>query len=145
MNDVKGNNFKGAYRHEWGHYLDRQIGIKKGEKYNISYHTEFRSALSEDGKELKSRAYYKALRKLPDEDDENNSMYVTDLVAAATRGRLGYGHTQEYFDIRGNREAEAFANIVSLVGSGDRTLVEVARRITPRSVDVVEKLLKENG
>ena len=137
MNSIPDRDFPSIYMHEWGHYLDYRIGGRSG----LSSSPEGKKAFNEDA--AKGRTNYgKALRKI-DDGDHNAFFKIADTAGALTNNKIGFGHTSEYFSRPGNREAEAFANIVSLVGSGNPKLIEAAKTIAPKTYALLMDKLNE--
>lgn len=67
---------------------------------------------------------------------------AADLAGSITRNDIGYGHTINYYKNPGMRETEAFANVFSMVSSGNKLESEIARHIAPAFTQFVEDILE---
>lgn len=68
---------------------------------------------------------------------------LSDLVGSMTRNKIGYGHSEEYYAKKKDRQnSETFANLVSLYGSGDKEAIAILESLVPESLKVVKQVFK---
>lgn len=67
----------------------------------------------------------------------------TDLLGAATRNSIGYGHSNSYYKRSGNQQTEAFANITSIYGTGHPLAEDVLNYLAPNMFKVYKSKLSE--
>ena len=157
--------------HEDGHAMDDLLTMdSNGMKHGvISANTEFINALYEDFENSKKRLYkqYQAKYNLSNSDMANKfknnkdytSLFQVELVGDhKTKGlqdiiegltnteiRLGWGHGKAYWnrDNRNNEVAsEAWANILG--SYSDKQTFEYMQEYFPKSIEVLNKLIKNN-
>jgi len=68
---------------------------------------------------------------------------AADLAGAITRNNIGYGHEDDYYNDPGLQETEAFANVFSMISSGNKLESEIAKYIAPTFSKFVEDTLSQ--
>lgn len=68
---------------------------------------------------------------------------AADLAGAITRNNIGYGHEDDYYNDPGLQETEAFANVFSMISSGNKLESEIAKYIAPTFSQFVEDTLSQ--
>jgi len=146
--DADLNNPRGAcitYFHEHGHLIDDVAG-------NLSNNKVFKTLLQDDA--LSYRKAYGKLHGLKTFDDvdksiskELNSMRkhsgVSDILEGLTGGNINgiAGHDSDYWKIKGNLEAEAFAHMFA--SQFDEIRYLEMKKFFPQSLNWFESKLKE--
>ena len=71
-----------------------------------------------------------------------------DLIGSITTNKVGRGHSDDYYAKMGNREGqnvEAFANLISIYGSGHPLAVEALKALSPNGFAFMKDTLKTSA
>ena len=73
-----------------------------------------------------------------------------DLIGSITTNKVGKGHSDEYYSRklgsgREQQNVEAFANLISIYGSGNPLAEEALKALSPNGFDFMKKTLKDSA
>jgi hypothetical protein len=136
--------YPSVYRHEWGHYADYKLGNNSYISSSPAGKKAFAADEKAFDKDLYEGAVNMVLRDVPKYGGgDSGHGWVADIAGAITKNKVGHGHSDEYFAWDENRRTEVFANVVSLVGSGNPTLKDAAGMVAPNMYKLAMKKLSE--
>ena len=91
-----------------------------------------------------------ALAKALEKGLKDSAGLADDLIGSITTNKIGSGHSDEYYTRTSGsgREAqnvEAFANLISIYGSGHPLAEEALKALSPNGFDFMKKTLKDSA
>ena len=85
------------------------------------------------------------IAKMADFAFSDGQIPAIDMIGATTKNKIGYGHSTSSYKKQGVtlQNAESFANINSLYGTGDPIAVEVLKKLVPNQFKAYQQALQE--
>lgn len=121
--------FNVANTHELAHRID-VLNFKSWEN------EDFVKAVTDGGKSVLGKVNY--FEKLCEEDREG---FLSDIISALSSSKieLRYGHDMEYWQTKGNKEKEIFANLFAMEAFQDKRMKDVEASL-PKLMEAYHKL-----
>jgi hypothetical protein len=135
-----------VFAHEFGHGLDFKVGshFSQSAGFTSSFQSDLGRLISTSSH--RTQALGKKLKADIIANGWEDNPSISDLFSALTKGRIQgrWGHPFRYWEVQGAREAEAFADLLTLRASGNTALWNEVKAYVPELCAAIDRFVEAN-